>query len=108
MGTGAAIGDLAAAGAFGAGAATTATAAGGGLGGLFALLSSERFKHEIETLGWDLRGWRWVSFKYLPELDPFQATRVGVIAEELMERMPEAVVLDQDGLPAGVRYGMLR
>lgn len=76
----------------------------GQLGGsaIGAFASSSRFKEDIQTLG-HIEGLRLVSFRYkgTPE------TRVGMIAEEVAERYPQAVAYDAEGAPWGIYYGML-
>jgi len=107
MSLGSLAGTAAQAGLFGAGAAATAGAAGGGLAGLLALFSSRRFKHSIEEIA-RVGDLRWVSFQYLPEIDPEQTLRLGLIAEEVQSLHPELVVLDGDGLPLAIHYDRLR
>lgn len=70
-------------------------------------LSSRRFKHSIRLVGTDRAGVEWVRFRYLPEIDPFQLDRLGVIAEQVYPLRPDAVLLDAAGRPIAVDYGRL-
>jgi hypothetical protein len=57
--------------------------------------SDGRLKDDVHTLGFDDRGRRWVSFRYL--WDEPGTQREGVIAQEIMQTDPNAVVEDDDG-----------
>lgn len=56
-----------------------------------AAMSDVQLKRDIETLGYDDAGRRWVSWRYLWEPDDATPHR-GVIAQEIRESDPEAVV----------------
>lgn len=55
-----------------------------------ALASDERLKTDIQTLGFDDSGRRWVSWRYLWDAD--DARHAGVIAQEILASDPAAVV----------------
>lgn len=77
--------------------------AGNMMGGVMAM-SDRRVKADISYLGTDARGIRWHLWRYL--WDAPMVRRVGVIAQELREIMPEAVVELPGGVLA-VDYGAL-
>lgn len=69
--------------------------------------SSERFKENIQTLSYGLdavKRLRPVTFTYKKEFDPNPAVRVGFIAEQVREVVPELVPLDTEGRPEAVDY----
>ncbi|MEK9131360.1 MAG: tail fiber domain-containing protein [Patescibacteria group bacterium] len=69
--------------------------------------SSERFKENIQTLSYGLEAVKKlqpVTFTYKKEFDPNPAVRVGFIAEQVREVIPELVPLDKDGNPEAVDY----
>lgn len=68
----------------------------GGLGSMGVKFSDERTKKNIRTLGHDVKGRRWVSYRYLWE--PEGTSHVGVIAQEVLKTDPDAVYLGDDGL----------
>jgi hypothetical protein len=77
-------------------------------GQLGVVLSSERFKTAITSMGSDtakLRHLRPVTFKYKD--DPQGTLRYGLIAEEVAKVYPELVVRDQNGRIDSVRYDEL-
>lgn len=65
--------------------------------------SDRRLKRDIETVGFDAKGRRWVMFSYLWE--PMKRV-LGVIAQEVRRTDPEAVMADADGYLM-VNYGAL-
>lgn len=67
-------------------------------------MSDRRVKRDVETLGYDARGHRWVSFAYVWE--PLRRL-VGVIAQEARKIDPQAVVEGPDGYLM-VNYAALR
>ncbi|MDZ4296662.1 MAG: tail fiber domain-containing protein, partial [Patescibacteria group bacterium] len=72
--------------------------------------SSKRFKEQIVDLSYGLAAvldLRPVSFIYKPEMNVSTSTRIGFIAEEMYETIPEVVNLDRDGLPSGIDYPTL-
>jgi len=93
-GLGATAGGLAA-GALGGSAA-------GGLAGAGFLMSDERAKTDIETLGHDEKGRRWVSYRYRGHKERHR----GVIAQEVMRTDPHAVRMGSGGF-LEVNYGAL-
>jgi len=107
-GGGASIGGLVAADAAVGTALGAAGVTGGGsaLASLLSLLSSRRFKHEVETLGYE-GGLRWVTYRYLPDMDPAQELRVGLIAEEVEQVRPGLVFHDAGGRALGIHYGLV-
>jgi hypothetical protein len=93
-----------------------ATVAGGvavladGSGHLGTIVSSRRFKRDIEDMGDTSDGvlkLRPVTFRYKPELDASGLRQYGLIAEEVAEVYPDLVVYDKDGQPETVRYHFL-
>lgn len=88
----------AAAGALGGGTAL----AGHALGDFAGFLSDRDAKENIETIGYDDKGRRWVSFNYKGDPTP----RQGVIAQEVAVTDPEAVSRRPDGY-LQVDYGAL-
>lgn len=110
---------LSSAGAVGAPAAASGAAAGssgvlGAIGqgissaisAIAALFSTERMKHGItdHCRRGDLR---WVRYRYLPEFDPAQIERVGLIAEEVATTHPEWIERGLDGRPLAIYYGRI-
>lgn len=75
-----------------------------GLAGVLAL-SDERMKTDIQTVGNDRAGRRWVNFEY--KGDPSHVRHVGVIAQEVEKSDPEAVLTNGIGLKF-VDYSKLR
>ena len=72
-----------------------------------ALVSSERFKHNIHDMGSAseaLLALRPVMFQYKPERDPSQLAQFGLVAEEVEKINPALVVRGRDGKPISVRY----
>lgn len=72
--------------------------------------SSERFKEDINPLSYGLAqvmALNPVSFRYKPTVDPDNSKRLGFIAEEVFEIVPELVALDKEGLPESVDYAKL-
>lgn len=68
-----------------------------------AMFSDRRLKRDVETLGYDGRGQRWVTFSYIWE--PLRRL-VGVIAQEVMRTNPAAVSVHPSGY-LQVDYGRL-
>lgn len=65
--------------------------------------SSRRFKRNIRPAApAGVLGVETVTFEYLPEVSGDTATHLGVIAEQVAEVFPQAVVVGADGLPEGV------
>lgn len=58
-------------------------------------MSDGRAKRDIETTHYDRRGRRWVNYRY--HWDDPDVRRHGVIAQEILETDPEAVVTDPSG-----------
>lgn len=69
-----------------------------------AMLSDERTKSDIQTIGHDARGRRWVSYRY--NWEPAGTCHEGVIAQEVLKTDPDAVILGDDGFYR-VQYHML-
>lgn len=69
------------------------------------LFSDERAKRDIETVGRDDKGRRWVDFAY--KWDEPGVRRRGVIAQEVAKSDPHAVAMHSSGL-LGVDYSQLR
>lgn len=70
---------------------------------LMMMFSYERLKRDIETEGYDDKGRRWVSWRYVWD----QAKRhVGVIAQEVLKTDPNAVIVHPSGYLM-VNYGAL-
>lgn len=84
----------------------SSTSVGGSLddvGKLMAMFSDERLKREIQTEGYDAKGRRWVSWRYVWD----QAVRhFGVIAQEVQKTDPQAVHIHPSGYLM-VNYGAL-
>ena len=80
-------------------------------GKLGTMVSSRRFKQDIQDLGPladRLLGLRPVAFRYRAEAaDPETPIQFGLIAEEVAEVFPELVVYDEAGEPMGVKYRLL-
>jgi len=95
-GAGAALGGIG--GALG----VAGTSAAGGLAGSGFLMSDERAKTDIETLGHDAKGRRWVSYRYRGHKERHR----GVIAQEVMRTDPHAVRMGSGGF-LEVNYGAL-
>ncbi len=77
-------------------------------GQLGTVVSSERFKHDIEDMGvqsTDIYKLRPVTFVY--NNDATDTIQYGLIAEEVDEAFPALVVHDEDGKPYTVRYQLL-
>lgn len=66
-------------------------------------MSDGRLKTDVETVGYDARGRRWVDFKYVWEPE---VTHRGVIAQEVMKTDPDAVMMHPSGFLM-VDYGKL-
>ena len=85
---------------------------GGTLGAaaLMAPASDIRMKENIEHIGWLPNGLPVYTYEYKPEFrdDPFagHGKHIGVMAQEVEQVMPEAVVTREDGYKM-VNYGML-
>lgn len=72
--------------------------------------SSIRFKRDVVgLLPADVRplGLRPVAFRYVEPWGDPSVPRIGLIAEEVAEVFPEAVVLDGEGRPRAIDYGIL-
>lgn len=69
---------------------------GMGLGKSGLGLSDGRTKYDVQTIGHDDRGRRWVSYKSY--IDNPGVPQVGVIAQEIIHSDPDAVVMGDDGL----------
>jgi len=77
-------------------------------GQLGTVVSSARFKHDIEDMGVqseDIYKLRPVTFVY--NNDATDTVQYGLIAEEVDEAFPALVVHDEDGKPYTVRYQLL-
>jgi hypothetical protein len=77
------------------------------LGGLTAIgpaavVSDQRVKRDIVRIDNDPRGFGWYSYRY--QWEPVGVRHIGVMAQELLEHMPDAVVFLPSGLLA-VDYG---
>lgn len=92
--------------ALGAAGSAVGAAASSAIGYLAALFSSRQLKHSIEDYK-QVGDLRWVRYRYLPELDPDQIIRIGLIAEEVAETHPEWIVKGPDGKPQGIVYGRI-
>lgn len=100
---GAGLGGLGAAAAAGtAGLAGLGGSIAGGLGSLGAIASDGRIKTDVQTVGYDAKGRRWVDFRYRGHKDVHR----GVIAQEVMLTDPDAVSVAPQGW-LQVDYGML-
>jgi hypothetical protein len=89
----------------GLGSAAQGAAAMGGPAGLAAMFSDARLKRDITTLGYDAKGRRRVSWRYLwdrPDSRPHE----GFIAQELQSTDPHAVLVGPGGYLM-VNYGAL-
>lgn len=89
----------------GLGSAAQGAAAMGGPAGLAAMFSDARLKRDITTLGYDAKGRRRVSWRYLwdrADAEPHQ----GFIAQELLATDPYAVIVGPGGFLM-VNYGAL-
>ena len=76
----------------------------GGLGMMgLGIFSDRRLKHDIKAAGKRL-GHKWYSFRY--NTDPSSITRYGVMAQDILETHPEAVMVDKSGYYK-VNYSML-
>jgi hypothetical protein len=72
--------------------------------------SSERFKENVLPVEYGLstvNALRPVTFTYKKSADPDGRVRIGFIAEEVQDLIPELVNLDKDGLPESVDYAKL-
>lgn len=72
-----------------------------------AVASSQRFKENIQDLGYglsELMQLRPVFFNYKPDFAQDQSRKIGFIAEESIGIIPEVVHLDEEGLPYGMSY----
>jgi hypothetical protein len=81
-------------------------------GKLGTVLSSRRFKQDVEDLGPLVDGLlelRPVAFRYRDDaaLNPDGPRQFGLIAEEVAEVFPELVVYDREGNPLSVKYHLL-
>ena len=79
-------------------------------GQLGTLVSSQRFKHDIEPVSEELssklQDVNIVSFKY--NTDPLEKTQYGVIAEQIQHIYPETIIYEEDGTtPYSVQYHLL-
>lgn len=77
-------------------------------GQLGTVVSSQRFKHDIQDMGVqseDIYKLRPVTFVY--NNDATDTVQYGLIAEEVDEAFPALVVYDEDGQPYTVRYQLL-
>lgn len=69
--------------------------------------SSERFKHDIESMNKaseTIFALRPVTFRYNRDLDPKEAPQFGLVAEEVEKIAPDLVRYDSKGKVNGVRY----
>lgn len=76
-------------------------------GQLGTLVSSARFKHEIKPMSKTseaIFGLKPVTFRYNREVDPKEAPRFGLVAEEVAKVDPNLVVRDASGNIFSVRY----
>lgn len=64
---------------------------GGIASGFAGFLSDSRLKHDKQVIGTSQNGLDIYTFKYLPEIDPDQATYIGVMAQDLEKIKPENV-----------------
>jgi hypothetical protein len=72
--------------------------------------SSRRFKRDVVGLlpeGWTLLGLRPVVFRYVEPYGHPAIPQIGLIAEEVAEVFPEAVVVEAAGLPEAIVYEVL-
>lgn len=77
---------------------------GAGLGGLsMFMFSDENVKEDVTPIGMLYDGQPIYSYKYIPEIDPAQTPRIGVLAQDVEKTQPDAVV-KIDGVRA-VDYG---
>jgi Chaperone of endosialidase len=79
-------------------------------GKLGTIVSSGRFKDDIQPIADELtplQRLRAVSYRYKPELGRGSTRQYGLIAEEVAEVMPELAVVDDDGTVQSVRYHVL-
>jgi len=87
---------------------SAATVVVNGSGQLGVLLSSEKYKHDIEDMG-ELSSriyvLRPVTFVY--NSDENNLSQYGLIAEEVEKVFPELIVYDKNGLPQTVQYHVL-
>jgi hypothetical protein len=74
-----------------------------GLGGNLIMASDERLKENIEPVG-ELKGHKLYEYNY--KSDPDKARHVGVMAQEVEKKRPDAVLKDHKGMRA-VDYGKL-
>jgi Chaperone of endosialidase len=76
-------------------------------GKLGALVSSRRFKDEIQPMEHAsevIYALKPVSFRYKPEIEPMRPLGFGLIAEDVEKVSPNLVVRDKEGKPFTVRY----
>ena len=76
-------------------------------GQLGTVVSSERFKQNIQTMGDasdTLLALHPVTFRYKQELDPDGIPQFGLVAEEVEKVNPDLVARDEQGKPYTVRY----
>jgi hypothetical protein len=76
----------------------------------FTSISSARFKQDVVELlpsGTTILGLRPVAFRYLEGYGDPSAPQVGLVAEEVFQVYPEAVVLDEEERPYGIEYRTL-
>jgi hypothetical protein len=78
-----------------------------GLGKLGAPVSSQRFKDEIKSMEHAsevIYGFKPVSFRYKPEIEPTRPLGFGLIAEDVEKINPDLVTRDSNGEADSVRY----
>ena len=76
-------------------------------GQLGTVVSSERFKQNIQTMGDasdTLLALHPVTFRYKQELDPDGIPQFGLVAEEVEKVNPDLVARDEQGKPYTVHY----
>ena len=79
-------------------------AIGGGLAGNTAIFSDRRLKENLQEIGELLSGIKIYSYNFIGETD----REIGVIAQEVLPILPEAVEVDEDTGYYRVHYDMLR
>lgn len=88
---------------YGKGSSTSVGAGLDDVGKLMAMFSDERLKRDIKTEGYDAKGRRWVSWRYVWDK---AARHLGVIAQEVQKTDPQAVIVHPSGYLM-VNYGAL-